>query len=140
MRDGREWRLGTGAAVSWINDATSAGTAITAAIPPIFASYCTLLLPGNGDHELAAHERAVIERLTEQTPEQSWWLGYLDTGASDVVFPYAPRTTVYSGWGYVLVEAGPQETRTWRDADFKSALPDLVFPTDRSWLVWMCGR
>ena len=44
---------------------------------------------------------------------------YLDTGASDVVFPYAPRTTVYSGWGYVLIEAGPQEATGWREADFK---------------------
>jgi hypothetical protein len=135
VRDGQQWRLGTDADVRWINDGTSASTAITAAIPPIFASYCTLLLPPNGNDELAAHEQAVIELLTEQTTEESWWLGYLDTGASDVVFPYAPRTPVYYGWGYVLVEAGPQEATTWRDADFKGALPDLMFPKERSWLV-----
>ena len=135
VRDGQEWRLGTDADVTWINDGTSAGTEITAAIPPIFASYCTLLLPQNGDDELATHEQAVIELLTEHTTEQSWWLAYLDTGASDVVFPYAPRTTMYSGWGYVLVDAGPQEATTWRDADFfKGALPDLMFPKKRSWL------
>jgi hypothetical protein len=135
LRDGQEWRLGADADVTWINSGTSASTAITAAIPPIFASYCTLLLPRNGNVELAAHEQAVIELLTEQTQEQPWWLGYLDTGASDVVFPYAPRTTVYYGYGYVLVEAGPQEATSWRDADFKGTLPDLMFPQDRSWLV-----
>jgi hypothetical protein len=135
LRDGQEWRLGANADVTWINDGTSASTAITAAIPPIFASYCTLLLPRNENVELAAHEQAVIEILTEQTQEQPWWLGYLDTGASDVVFPYAPRTTVYYGYGYVLVEAGPREATSWREADFKGALPDLMFPQDRSWLV-----
>lgn len=76
----------------------------------------------------------MIELLIEQTTEQRWWLGYLDTGASDVVFPYAPRTIMYSGWGYVLVEAGPEEASTWRDADFKGALPDLMFSRDPSWL------
>jgi hypothetical protein len=135
VRDGQEWRLGADADVTWINSGTFAGTAITAAIPPIFTSYCTLLLPRNGNVELAAHQQAGIELLTEQTQEQSWWLGYLDTGASDVVFPYAPRTTVYYGYGYVLVEAGPQEATIWRDAEFKRALPDLMFPQDRSWLV-----
>lgn len=34
VRDDREWRLGTDAGVTWINDGTSAGMAITAAIPP----------------------------------------------------------------------------------------------------------
>jgi hypothetical protein len=43
LREGREWRLGADADVAWINDGTSNGTAITAAIPPIFASYCTRL-------------------------------------------------------------------------------------------------
>ena len=50
----------------------------------------------------------MIELLTKHTAEQSWWLGDLDTGASDVVFPYAPRTMLYADWGYVLVEAGPR--------------------------------
>jgi hypothetical protein len=136
LRDGREWRLGTDADVAWINDGTSPSTAITAAIPPIFASYCTLVLPQNGEAELTAHEQAVIELLTEQTEEQPWWLGYLDTGVSDVVFPYAPRTTVYYGYGYVLVEAGPQQAAEWRETPFNNwALPDLMFPADRSWLV-----
>jgi hypothetical protein len=134
-RDGQEWRLGTDADVMWIHDGTSRGTEITAAIPPIFAAYCTLLVPRNGNDELATHEQALIDLLTDHTAEQPWWLAYLDTGASDVVFPYAPRTMMYSGWRYVLVEAGPHEATTWRDADFKYALPDLMFPKDRSWLV-----
>lgn len=136
FRDGRTWRLGADADVAWINDGTSAGAAITCAIPPVFASYCTLELPQtNEGAELVRHEQAVIELLTEQTPEQPWWLGYLDTGPSDVVFPYAPRTTLYYGYGYVLVEAGPQQAVAWRDEGFSWTLPELMFPADRSWLV-----
>ncbi|MGH3784334.1 MAG: hypothetical protein ACRDRO_27860, partial [Pseudonocardiaceae bacterium] len=64
---------------------------ITSAIPPVFASYCSLELPDANDRaELTQHGQAVIELLTEQTPDQPWWLGFLDTGASDVVFSYAP--------------------------------------------------
>ncbi|MGH2893916.1 MAG: hypothetical protein ACRDPM_11735 [Solirubrobacteraceae bacterium] len=134
--DGREWRLGTDGDVAWINEGTFAGAAITAAIPPIFASYCTLeVLPTHKAGELARHEQAVIELLTAQTPEQPWWLGYLDTGASDVVFPYAPRTTAYYGYGYVLVEAGPRQAAGWREQPFNWTLPELMFPADRSWLV-----
>ena len=127
LRDGRAWRLGADADAAWINDRTSAGNTITSAIPPIFASYCTLELPeANDPAELARHEQAVIELLIEQTPEQDpWWLGYLDTGASDVVFPFAPRTTVYSGYGYVLVEAGPQQAAGWREEGFNRPLPQL---------------
>lgn len=145
-RDGRDWRLGTDVDVAWINDATSVGTTITSAIPPVFASYCTLELPEASEGaEAARHEHAAIELLTAQTPQQSWWLGYLDTGASDVVFPYAPRTAVYYGWGYVLVEAGPRQAATWRKEGWNWALPDLMFPADRSWLIstmwddsWSC--
>jgi hypothetical protein len=136
LRDGRAWRLGADADVAWINIATSAGNTITSAIPPVFASYCTLELSAANDRAgLVRHEQAVIELLTEQTPEQPWWLGYLDTGASDVVFPYAPRTTVYCGYGYVLVQAGPQQAAAWRDEGFNWTLPDLMFPGDRSWLL-----
>jgi hypothetical protein len=136
LRDGRAWRLGADADAAWINDGTSASNTITSAIPPVFASYCTLELPETNDRaELARHEQAVIELLTEQTPEQPWWLGYLDTGASDVVFPYAPRTTVYYGYGYVLVEAAPQQAAGWREKGFNWTLPDLMFPADHSWLL-----
>jgi hypothetical protein len=35
----------------------------------------------------------------------------------------------------VLVEAGPEQAANWRAPGFKLALPDLMFPSDRSWLV-----
>jgi hypothetical protein len=145
-KDGRAWRLGTSAEAAWINDWTSAGRTIAYAIPPVFESYCTVELPRSQDPtELDRHEAAVIELLTEQAPEQSWCLGYLDTGASDVVFPYAPRTTIYCHYGYVLVQAGAHEAAGWREKGFSWALPELIFPADRSWLLstmwddsWTC--
>jgi hypothetical protein len=78
------------------------------------------------------------------------WLGYLETGASDIVFWDAPRVILYSGWSYVLVRAGPEQAASWRPAEgernWKSTeLPELMFPADRSWLVstlwdddWTC--
>jgi hypothetical protein len=135
-KNGRDWRLGTDADVAWINDGTSAGVTITSAVPPVFASYCTVELPDmNEGPEPARHAQAVIDLLTAQTSEQPWWLGYLDTGASDVVFPYAARTTVYYGYGYVLVEAGPRQAAGWREEGWSWVLPELMFPADRSWLV-----
>lgn len=133
-RDGQAWRLCADSDVTWINTGTPPGRAITAAIPPIFAAYCTLTMPFDDDDALPVYEQALIELLAEQTPDQPWRLGYLDTGASEVVFPYAPRTTVY-WYGYVLVEAGPQQATSWRTPDFRGGLPDLMFPRDRSWLV-----
>jgi hypothetical protein len=149
-RDGREWRLGTDGDVAWINEAihrtTTGGASIASAIPPVFDAYCTLELPQTiDDAEAARHERAVIELLGRHTPDQPWWLGYLDTGASDVVFPYAPRTTIYYGYGYVLVEAGSRQAAEWREKGFSWTLPELIFPADRSWLLstmwddgWTC--
>lgn len=155
-RDGREWRLGADADVEWITYGAFPGVE---AAPPIFAAYCTLSMPlRNGKAELTQHERAVIELLIEQTEDQPWWLGYVDTtGDIDVVFPYAPRVSatayvgrandvglpesspespVYTEHQYVLVEAGPQQAASWRDASgLNWALPDLVFPADRSWLL-----
>jgi hypothetical protein len=61
-----------------------------------------------------------------------------------------PKVTLYSQWDYVLVEAGPQQAATWRRTEalefwWDDALPDLMFPADRSWLVstltdddWTC--
>lgn len=135
VKDGREWRIGTDAEVTWINDGVSPGRWITAAIPPIFASYCTLMLPQDREAELKRHEQAVIALLSEHTERQPWWLGYLDAGPSDIVFPGAPMATVYYGYRYLLVEAGPQQALTWRHAALNWKLPDLMFPTDRSWLA-----
>jgi hypothetical protein len=56
---------------------------------------------------------------------------------------------LYSGWHYVLVEAGPEQAAAWRQygdwSFWKGALPNLMFPAGRSWLVstlwdddWTC--
>jgi hypothetical protein len=147
-RDGRAWRIGDDAEVSWIQDGTSITKAITSAIPPAFDAYATLELPKCWQDQ-NRHDAAVIELLSRHSGWQPWWLGYLDTGADDVVFADAPRATLYTGWEYVLVEAGPRQAASWRTSDvgtfWKGALPDLMFPADRSWLVsalwdddWTC--
>jgi hypothetical protein len=106
-RDGSTWRIGTDAEVAWIATGTSMGRTITAAIPPVFEAYATVVLPYGWDGEgQDKHDRAVLALLGEQWAGQPWWLGYLDTGADDIVFPDAPRVTLYSGWHYVLAEAG----------------------------------
>ncbi len=147
-RDGRKWRIGTGTEVAWIANGTSAGRTITAAIPPVFEAYATVVLPYGGEGQ-EKHDRALLALLTEQWAGQPWWLGYLDTGADDIVFPDAPMVTLYSGWDYVLVEAGPEQAATWRRTSlgsfWKGTLPNLMFPADHSWLVstlwdddWTC--
>ena len=71
--------------------------------------------------------------------DHPWWLGYLETGVDDTIFPDAPKVTLYAGWHYVLVEAGAQQAATWRQhglgTSWGRSLPDLMFPADRSWLV-----
>jgi len=80
-----------------------------------------------------------VHELVTHTATQSWWLGYLDTGAHDVVFDHAPTVALYWDWHYVLVEAGPEQALGWRTGHLRGglsgALPDLFFPADRSWLV-----
>src|SRR5258708_1815346 len=112
-RDGRTWRIRTDADVAGIANGTSMGRTIPAAIPPVFEAYATVVLPhaGEGQDE---HDRAVLALLSEQSTGQPRWLGYLDTGADDIVFPDAPKVTLYSGWHYVLVEAGPAQAPPWR--------------------------
>lgn len=146
-KDGVTWRIGTDADVAWIDSGTSMGVSITAAIPPVFAAYATVLLP-DSDEERDKRDRAISALLTEESTGQQWWLGYLDTGADDVIFPDAPMVTLYTGWRYVLVEAGPTQAATWRrhDRGTYGALPNLIFPADHSWLVstlwdddWSCS-
>jgi hypothetical protein len=148
LKDGSTWRIGIDADVAWITDGTSIDRTITAAIPPVFEAYATVVLPYRGEGQ-DVHDRAVLALLREQSAGQPWWLGYLDTGADDIVFPDAPKVTLYTGWHYVLVEAGPEQAATWRQSDhwsfWKGALPNLMFPADRSWLVstlwdddWTC--
>ncbi|RAV07989.1 MULTISPECIES: hypothetical protein [Mycobacterium avium complex (MAC)] len=148
IRDGKSWPIGTHADAAWITTATSIGVRITSAIPPIFDDYATVLLP-KPQAEKQSHDRAIVALLTRQSPDQQWWIGYLDTGSADVVFPDAPRVTLYANWPYVLVQAGPEQAACWRSDDLWSSrstrLPDLMFPVDRSWLVstlwdddWTC--
>src|ERR1700683_2238750 len=145
VKDGVAWRIGTEDEVAWIREGTSPGVSITSAIPPGFAEYATLTHPGEADvardlEEEEAQDRALLAVLQRRTASQPWWLGYLETGASDIVFWDAPRVILYSGWSYVLVGAGPEQAASWRPAEgernWKSTeLPELMFPTDRSWLV-----
>ncbi|WP_306203905.1 hypothetical protein [Actinoplanes sp. RD1] len=118
---------------------------MTSAIPPVFPAYATL--HWDESVPIDVHERAVIDTLTRHTADQPWWLGYLETGAHDVVFDRAPRVPLYADWPYVLVQAGPAQTLTWRRGHMRGdgALPDLFFPQDRTWLVsalwddvWTC--
>ncbi len=134
-KDGRSWRVGGHDDVAWILGQTTEGLSITTAIPPVFDAYATLHPPDGVS--LEAHERAVVEVLTAHTADQPWWLGYLDTGAHDIVFPAAPKVLLYWDWPYVLVEAGPSQALSWRIGHMRGEgpLPDLIFPTDRSWLV-----
>jgi hypothetical protein len=136
-KDGREWRIGTDADVAWIQESTPTGLSITSAIPPVFAAYTTIIVPD--DESQSEHARLVIRLLSEQSGDQPWWLGFLETGADGVVFPDAPRVTLYAGWSYVLVQAGPEEAARWRsDPQSWRVGPDLIFPADRSWLLsWL---
>jgi hypothetical protein len=162
-KDGREWRIGSAEEVRWIDEGTSGGVRIVSAIPPVFEAYATLEHPLTGDrltkweaesqtspswvlNAWKRHETAVLGVLTEHTEAQPWWLGYLETGSpSEIVFNDAPKVRMYANWGYVLVEAGPEQAARWREEQIHESLPDLMFPADRSWLVstlwdddWTC--
>ncbi|MDQ3627843.1 MAG: hypothetical protein M3419_03350 [Actinomycetota bacterium] len=145
-KQGRTWQIGTASDVAWIATHTTPGLSITAAVPPVFEAYATYYEPEG--ITTVTHERAVVRQLIDCTPEQPWWLGYLETGAHDVVFDHTAKVSLYSDWPYVLVEAGPEQALTWRTGHMRAqygALPDLFFPADRSWLVsalwddtWTC--
>src|ERR1700761_2544621 len=152
-KDERQWRMGGSAEVAWIRENTTPGLTIASGVPPVFEAYATLELPGSGDLDCASpledpvlHETAVLAVLSEFGGASPWWLDYLDTGVSDIVFREAPTVKLYTDWDYVLVEAGPEQAGAWRNRDdWKGALPDLMFPADRSWLFstlwdddWTC--
>ena len=135
----REWRIGSDADVAWIREGIRLGLSIRSAVPPVFASYATVLVPDK-DEGRAEDLDLLLRVLGEQSPDQPWWLGYLETGVDDVVFADVPRVTLYSGWPYVLVRATPAEAGRWRQdlESWRAPGPDLVFPADRSWLVsWL---
>jgi hypothetical protein len=135
-KDGRSWRIGTVEDVAWIAGHTIDGLTVNAAIPPRFEAYATFYPPEGAD--ITLHEDTVVDILKAHTTPQPWWLGYLDTGAHDIVFNTAPQVMLYWGWRYVLVEAGPDQALTWRTGHMRSglgSLPDLFFPADRTWLA-----
>jgi cold shock CspA family protein len=97
----RAWRFGAEEDVRWINDGVIRGTSITASVPPVFAAYLTLAFPlaleASRDDMRAAEDRfddALLRVLCAHTAPQPWWLGFLETGASDVVFADAPPARV----------------------------------------------
>lgn len=166
VKDGVAWPVGGQAEVDWISEGTGGARRITAAIPPLFAAYATLINQQGGPdlprepgvpglpRDVGLERRqdlAFVDVLRRHSGERAWWIGYLDTGASDIVFWDAPKVTLYSGWRYVFVLAGPDQAGGWRPApggrpNWKSTeLPEVMFPEDRSWLVsflwdddWAC--
>jgi len=161
-KDGRVWRIGGNAEVTWIRENVSyRGPMIAYAIPPVFEAYATITLPvtpnthhgrwtgGWGwDEPAEGRDSSVLAVLEEHTQPQPWWLGYLNTtgDGAETIFPDVPKVELY-GWNYVLIEAGPEQAGSWREplGDWKGMLPDLMFPTDRSWVTstlwddyWTC--
>lgn len=145
MRDGRAWQIGADLDVAWIMDGTDeGGVKITCVIPPAFEAYWTLELPYSGDHDWRPHEvdrfaPDVVDVLAAHTPEQPWWLGYLQRGPdSNIIFDDALQVALYNG-GYVIIEAGPEQAAAWRGDDRRDSpqerLPDVMFPHDRLWLA-----
>lgn len=148
-KDGSAWRIGTYAEVAWIADGTTVGLTIKSAIPPVFEVYATVVIPDEPEAR-RRRDRVILALLSEHSAGQPWWLGYLDTGSDDIVFPAAPKVDLYhSSWHYMLAEAGPGQAAAWRQGEAwslrKGVLPDLMFPADRSWLFstlwdddWSC--
>src|SRR5947209_28276 len=99
IKDGVVWRVGGQADVEWINEGTESGRRITAAIPPLFAAYATLTNhPGapipDEPRDLGTERRqdlAFVDVLRRHSRDMAWWIGYLETGASDIVFWHAPK-------------------------------------------------
>jgi hypothetical protein len=147
LKDGVAWPVGGQAQVDWITAGTETGRRITAAIPPRFADYATLVnaaAEADRPRDLASErrqDRALVDVLRRHSAGRPWWIGYLDTGAGDIVFWDAPEVTLYEGWRYVVVLAGPDQAAAWRPAPDRNPnwkateLPELMFPDDRSWLV-----
>ncbi len=131
----------------WITGSTRCGRTIVSAIPATYARYATIVIPDDDPARTRADE-ALVEVLQAHTPAQPWWLGYLQTGAGDDMAFDVPRVALYAEWPYVLLEAGPEQVLTARNGYVTpsgTAVPELVLPQDRSWLVstlwdddWRC--
>lgn len=140
-------RIGTNAEVAWIADGTSVGLTITSAIPPVFDAYATIVVPEDDHSARQTLDRTLVSILRDESPDQNWWLGYLDAGPDNIDAADPFRVTLYADWPYVLVEAGPHQALNRRTVNrhHDRTLPDLIFPSDRRWLVsrlwdddWIC--
>jgi len=100
--------------------------------------WTTVVIPDRDAAKTLA-DAALVDVLRAHTAAQPRRLGYLETGVAGLVVPTAPRVTAYVGWPYVLLEGGPEQAaanRSNRDATpWHSALPELLFRRDRSWLA-----
>lgn len=135
--------------VDWITEATRGDLTVAAAIPPGYTAYAIVMIEQT-DEGKRQQDAALVDVLRQHSNEQSWWLGYLDTGVADVIDPAAPRVGVYGmQWPYVLRQGRSRDALEARTNDagtpWHSALPELIFPQDRSWLVstmwdddWRC--
>jgi hypothetical protein len=142
-RDGRSWQLGVAEDVRWINAGTGevAGNGIGINIPRLYEAYWTIDVPNSAEREPSDEQAlqldtAVIDIFAAHTEPQPWWLGFLARGpSSNLVFADAPQLTVING-GHVVIQAGPGQALAWRDEDgwLHGFLPDVIFPSDRSWL------
>lgn len=146
--DGTTWQIGGSGEVAWIAADTQPDGTVAAAIPPVFDAYAIVPVPET-DEDKRLSDEALVALLRAQASQQPWWLGYLETGVAELVIPDAPRVRLYCGWPYVLIKAGPDQAGSWRTNDdatpWHSALPELIFPFDHSWLVstlwdddWKC--
>ena len=131
-QDGSRWQIGTATDVDWIAKGTSSGLSITSGIPPVFAAYATVVLPTTED-EQEQRDRTLLALLNEHSANQPWWLGYLDTGGADIVFPDAPMVTLYADWRYVLValsSAAPPDGRADHSSRMATAAIGSVSTTN----------
>ncbi len=104
--DETTWQIGGSGEVAWIAANTRPGRTIAAAIPAVFGAYATVIVPGN-DEDKRVSDEALLALLPALAPQQPWWLGYLETGVADLVFPNAPRVRLYSGGPTSWSRRGP---------------------------------
>lgn len=134
--------------VDWITDATRIGRTIACAIPPVYEAYATIVVP-DGNEAKTQSDLALVHVLQAHALADRWWLGYLDTGVADLSNIEGQRVSAYFGWPYVLKLGDPRQVLAARDngrsTPWHSALPELLFTHDRSWLVstlwdddWRC--
>jgi len=138
-RDGKRWVIGDSADVAWLASAVDYFAERVSLVPPAFAAYCQLDLPDHAPGAQVRHDSALVSILSGASATRDWWLGYLEYGIGiDLPFDDAPRTNLFT-WNYVLVRAGPEQALNWRASEspiaWKGALPDLIFPVDRSWVL-----